>query len=103
MAGRAGALLSFEPFIPPDFFARVFFTESVEQQSCAVALRTPAMLRVEREQTRVEFFKTAAALWARAAGGKQLLLAFGGPRFREAALLGFGRTGARPSNDDQPF
>src|SRR5438067_591013 len=62
LAGGTQALLSLEPLVPPDFLAGVFFAEPVEQQPRAVTLRTPTVLRVEREQARIEFFEAAVGV-----------------------------------------
>src|SRR5262249_9608484 len=68
VAIRTGFLGTFVPLVPPYLVAGLLFVESAQLQPRAVARRAPAVLRVEREQPRVEFGVAAVALRARALG-----------------------------------
>src|SRR5690606_29163284 len=47
------------PFVPPDLFAGLRLVETAHRKPGAVTTLAPAVLRVEREQARVEIGKAA--------------------------------------------
>src|SRR5512142_570534 len=68
MARLAHARLALEPIVPPDLVARLLGIEALHVEARAEALGAPAVLRVEREEARVERGEAAAAHRAGAQG-----------------------------------
>ena len=68
VAGRAGFRFLLLPLVPGRLFTGLFGVETGQLQTGAHAFRTPAVLRIEREQPRVEFRETGAAARAGALG-----------------------------------
>src|SRR5437867_1021083 len=67
-------LSAFEPFVPPHLLARVFLVKPAKQKPRTVPTRTPAVLRVEREQPRIEFLKASSAFRTRTPCGEDSVL-----------------------------
>ena len=56
------------PLVPPDLLAALFRVEAAELQARAEARLAPAVLRIEREQARIELREAATAHRTRALG-----------------------------------
>ena len=99
IAGGTDLLVVFEPFVPPGFVAGLLGVEALELQPGAIAGRAPAVLRIEREQARVEVGVAAVAGGTRASGREHrdlaaLTITTASARGRRCAVLACPRPAA---------